>query len=57
MWIREIKIKVEIANGAFKITEANLVNRAAGDDQEAVTAPADGTINGKAVLIKEVIQA
>ena len=48
----DIKIKVEIANGAFKITEANLVNRAAGDDQEAVTAPADGTINGKAVLIK-----
>ena len=48
----DIQITVEIADGAFKITEAKLVDRVAGENQEAVTAPVDGKINGKEVLIQ-----
>lgn len=47
----DVQITVEIANGAFKITEAKLVDRKAGENQEAVIAPENGQIDGKAVLI------
>ena len=47
----DIQITVELANGAFKIKEAKLVDRLGGENQEAVTAPENGLINGKAVLI------
>ena len=48
----DIQITVEIANGAFKITDAKLVDRAAGKNQEAVTAPVDGKVDGKSVLLQ-----
>lgn len=48
----DIQIKVEIANGAFKIAEAKLVDRVANENQEAVAAPVDGKINGKEVLLQ-----
>lgn len=48
----DIQITVEIANGAFKITDAKLVDREANENQEAVTAPVDGKINGKSVLLQ-----
>ena len=44
----DVQITVEIANGAFKIAEAKLVDRKAGENQEAVIAPTDrwqGSIN------------
>lgn len=47
----DIQITVEIANGAFKIKEAKLVDRPKGENQEAVSAPENGLVNGKAVLI------
>ena len=49
----DVQITVEIANGAFKITEAKLVDRKAGENQEAVIAPENGQIDGKAVLIPQ----
>ena len=48
----DIQITVEIANGTFKIIDAKLVDRAADKNQEAVTAPVDGKINGKSVLLQ-----
>lgn len=48
----DIQITVEIANGAFKITDAKLVDREAGENQEAVTAPVDGKVDGKSVLLQ-----
>ena len=48
----DIQITVEIANGAFKITDAKLVDREANENQEAVKAPVDGKINGKSVLLQ-----
>ena len=46
----DIQITVEIADGAFKITEAKLVDRQAGENQEAVKAPENDQIDGKSVL-------
>ena len=48
----DIQITVEIANGAFKITDAKLVDREANENQEAVKAPVDGKIDGKSVLLQ-----
>ena len=48
----DIQITVEIANGAFKITDAKLVDREANENQEAVKAPVDGKIDGKSVLFQ-----
>lgn len=48
----DIQITVEIANGAFKITDAKLVDREANENQEAVKAPVEGKINGKSVLLQ-----
>ena len=48
----DIQITVEIANGAFKITDAKLVDRKANENQEAVKAPVDGKIDGKSVLLQ-----
>ena len=48
----DIQITVEIANGAFKITDAKLVDREAGENQEVVKAPVDGKIDGKSVLLQ-----
>lgn len=48
----DIQIIVEIANGTFKIIDAKLVDRKANENQEAVTAPVDGKINGKSVLLQ-----
>lgn len=46
----DVQITVAIAGGAFKITEAKLVDRAAGENQEEVKAPVNGQIDGKSVL-------
>ena len=48
----DIQITVEIANGAFKIIDAKLVDREANENQEAVKAPVDGKIDGKSVLLQ-----
>ena len=48
----DIQITVEIANGAFKIIDAKLVDREANENQEAVKAPVDGKIDGKSVLFQ-----
>ncbi|MGI6017745.1 MAG: SpaA isopeptide-forming pilin-related protein [Marvinbryantia sp.] len=46
----DVQITVQIADGAFKITEAKLVDRKSEGSQGAVTAPPDGKIDGKSVL-------
>lgn len=46
----DVQITVEIADGAFKITEAKLVDRKAEDPKDSVTAPENGQIDGKSVL-------
>lgn len=48
----DIQIRVAIANGAFKIIDAKLVDRKANENQEAVKAPVDGKIDGKSVLLQ-----
>ncbi|WP_461809886.1 Cna B-type domain-containing protein [Faecalimonas sp.] len=46
----DVQVTVEIADGAFKIKEAKLIDRKAEENQGAVTTPVDGKIDGKAVL-------
>lgn len=46
----DVQITVQIADGTFKITEAKLVDRKAGENQDVVIAPENGQIDGKAVL-------
>lgn len=46
----DVQITVAIKDGAFKITEAKLVDRKAEGSQEGVTAPPDGAVDGKHVL-------
>ena len=47
----DVQLTVEIADGAFKIADAKLVDRQVGENQDAVQAPENGQIDGKSVLM------